>query len=153
MFEKEEKARLIFLSLSSTNALQASPIFHGTIVTDSCKVLTKFCLYILLCTNWYMLALERKIKILTNCFLQISEESLVTLASAFFDTHGQMSKRNLTCPATKDRGALPSGIVHGSQLPQYSETRYLVMSSFFFIHSPLYSASQAPCVMTIPCGL
>ena len=53
----------------------------------------------------------------------VSVDSLSTLASAYFEAHVEMSRRNVTCPANKDRGSLPSGIVDGAQLPQYAETR------------------------------
>ena len=62
----------------------------------------------------------------TRTNVQVSEDSLVTLASAYLESHIEMSRRNVTCPANKERGALPSGIVNGAQLPQYSETRFAV---------------------------
>ena len=57
----------------------------------------------------------------------VSEDSLVTLASSYFEAHAEMSRRNVTCPANKDRAALPSGVVNGAQLPQYAETRWVCL--------------------------
>jgi hypothetical protein len=58
----------------------------------------------------------------------VSEDSLLTLASSYFESHVEMSRRNVTCPANKDRAALPSGIVRGAQLPQYAETRLVTIT-------------------------